>query len=53
MRDLSPFAADAWNPPLEKSSDFEVEVHRENVILSGPELVNNFERRMGVREGKN
>jgi nucleoside phosphorylase len=46
MGDLIPFAADAWNPPLaEESSDFEVEVHREDVMLSGPELVNNSKRR--------
>ena len=45
MGDLIPYAADAWEPPLKESSDFEVEVHREYVMLSGPEVVNDPDRR--------
>jgi nucleoside phosphorylase len=39
-------AADGWEPPLiQDQSSFKVEVHRAAVMLSGPELVDNLERR--------
>ena len=42
---LIPYAADGWRQPLKESSNFKVGVHREYVMLSGPEVVNNSERR--------
>lgn len=45
MGDLIPFAADAWEPPIKETSNFEVDVHRQYVMLSGPEVVSNVERR--------
>ena len=47
MADLIPYAADGWEPPLKdlELSNFEVDVHREYTMLSGPELVNNLEKR--------
>lgn len=45
MGHLIPFAADAWYPPIKETSDYEVDVHRQYVMLSGPEVVNNAKRR--------
>ncbi|CAB3993156.1 5 -methylthioadenosine S-adenosylhomocysteine nucleosidase-like isoform X16 [Paramuricea clavata] len=38
-------AADGWKPPLQDQSSLKVDVHRDAVMLSGPELVDNLERR--------
>lgn len=40
-------AADGWQPPLKEPSglDDDVQIHRQAVMLSGPELVDNDERR--------
>ena len=38
-------AADGWEPPLQDQSSLKVEVHRDAVMLSGPELIDNLERR--------
>ena len=45
MACLIPTAADGWQPPVEGSDNSEVEVHRDAVMLSGSELVNNRQRR--------
>ncbi|CAB4010928.1 5 -methylthioadenosine S-adenosylhomocysteine nucleosidase-like isoform X16 [Paramuricea clavata] len=38
-------AADGWEAPLQDQSSLKVEVHRDAVMLSGPELIDNLERR--------
>jgi hypothetical protein len=38
-------AAQGWQPPLKDVNSLGVEVHRDGVMLSGPELVNNLVRR--------
>ena len=38
-------AAHGWKPPLNDPNSLTVQVHRDAVMLSGPELVNNLERR--------
>jgi nucleoside phosphorylase len=43
-------AADGWEPPLKDQSSLKVEVHRDAVMLSGPELVDNRERREELAE---
>ena len=45
MAKLIPAAADGWKPPLKDPSSLKVEVHRDAVMLSGPELVDNLQRR--------
>ena len=45
MGDLIPYASDAWDPPIKETSNYEVDVHRQYVMLSGPEVVNNPDRR--------
>ena len=45
MANLIPNAADGWQPPLKDSDNSEVEVHRDALMLSGSELVNNRLRR--------
>ncbi|XP_028398222.1 uncharacterized protein LOC114521855 isoform X1 [Dendronephthya gigantea] len=45
MGHLIPFAADGWEPPLNNPDSFDVKVHRQAVMLSGSEVVNNFEKR--------
>ena len=45
MANLIPAAADGWEPPLEEPHTFHVEVHRDALMLSGPERVDNAERR--------
>ena len=43
MGQLIPFAVDGWEPPLNEPESLDVEVHRQAVMLSGPELMNNLE----------
>ena len=45
MADLILHADDGWEPPLKDPSSLKVEVHRDAVMLSGPELVDYRERR--------
>jgi nucleoside phosphorylase len=39
------YADHGWKPPLKDPSSLKVEVHRDAVMLSGSELVNNVKRR--------
>ncbi len=43
-------AADNWQPPLKDPSTINVEIHRQAVMLSGPELVDNDDRRRELLE---
>ena len=45
MKSLIPTAHHGWEPPLENLNSLNVKVHPDAVMLSGPELVNNLERR--------
>jgi hypothetical protein len=45
MGKLIPAAHHGWQPPLQEPSSFEVRVQHEYAMLSGPEVVNNHERR--------
>jgi hypothetical protein len=47
MAHLIRYAADGWRPPLKGSDNSEVELHRDAVMLSGSDLVNNRLRRVG------
>ena len=40
--------ADGWKAPLKEPENLKVTVHRDGVFLSGPELVDNKERRMDL-----
>jgi nucleoside phosphorylase len=50
MEKLILSAADGWDVPLQDPSSLNVEVHRDAVMLSGPELVDNRERREELAE---
>ena len=43
-------AAQGWEPPLKDPSSLDVQVHCDAVMLSGPELVNNLQRRQELAD---
>ena len=50
MAKLFLHAADGWKPPLKDPKSLKVEVHRDAVMLSGPDLVNCRERRQELSD---
>ena len=50
LRNLVKNCGEGWKPPLEDLEALDVEIHRDGVLLSGPEIVANKERRDQLSE---